>query len=100
FFEIATDHTFLMLKNPCRDAGLLQIIFLAQTEKLRLRVAVHRDKFQSVLFRLMKKEGSAVEGDDATNGLISRSEERLLSKVVDDRVVDLEKAAFPLLAPP
>jgi len=71
-----------------------------QTEKLRLSVAVHREELQGFLFRLMKKEGSLIKGDDATNSFIGRSEKRFLSEVVYDGIVDVEKAAFPLLAHP
>jgi hypothetical protein len=48
----------------------------------------------------MKKEGGPVEGDDATNSFIGRSEKRFLGEVVYDGIVDLEEGAFPLLALP
>jgi hypothetical protein len=76
----------------------LKIIFLPQAEKFRLSVAFHREELQSFRFRLVEKEGSTVERNDASNSFIARRKERFLREVVDDGIVDLEKAVFSLLA--
>src|SRR4029450_10621439 len=54
-------------------------------------------QLQGFGFRLVEKKGSSVKGNNATNSFIGGLEESFWRQVVDDSVVDFEKADFSLL---
>src|ERR1700685_3164831 len=94
-FKIAAQERPLMVEHP-GDAGLGAIDLQPLSEIIRAQVPLHGEETESITTRVIKSNGTAVEGDDTMQGLGNSAQEGLLGQVRNDGIVDFKERAITL----